>query len=607
MNNLPTAISSNMPSFRVSGRIPMQAAQQLYTISEEPDVMNKEKLIIYQLFPRLLTNTCDNCVPGGTLEQNGSGKMKDIDMRVLRSIRDLGVNCVWYTGVIEHATKSAFPGIPADNKYVVKGEAGSPYAIKDYYDVSPEIAVDVPARMKEFTELVKRTHEAGMKVLIDFVPNHTARVYHSDCAPTGIHDFGAADDSTLFFSPRNNYYYLTNQQFSPSFPVGDYVEFPAKATGNDAFTAFPGEYDWYETVKLNYGYDPGNGQRAFDPVPDTWIKMLAILRFWAAKDIDGFRCDMVFMVPLEFWHWVIPQVKKDYPGIIFIGEIYDVGQYRPFLDFGHFDYLYDKVNLYDTLVDIQTHNHSAARLTDAWQTVDGIAPRLLNFLENHDEVRFGSKAYAGDPSLVLPSLVVSSMINTGPFMLYFGQELGESATDNEGFAGNNNRTSIFDYWSYDTLRRWYNGGKPGISRLNQKEKWLRALYSRILHLCNSEKAISRGQFFDLMYVNLKNPDLSPHRVFTFIRHYEGETLLIAVNFADTRARLKINIPDEAYSCLNLKEGKYDAVDLLTGIKCRKALLRGHRFETSVDAYGAVIWKLDTSAMCEETGSDGSGT
>lgn len=558
--------------------------------------MNQDKLIIYQMFPRLLTNTVEKCIPGGTLAQNGSGKMNDIDAKVLKSIKELGVNCIWYTGIIEHATKTAFPGIPADNKWVVKGEAGSPYAIKDYYDVSPEIATVVEARMKEFENLVKRTHEADMKVLIDFVPNHTARCYHSDSAPTGIKDFGADDDKTMFFTPSNNYYYLTNQQFSPQFPVGDYVEFPAKATGNDAFTAFPGEYDWYETVKLNYGYDPGNGWLHTDPLPDTWLKMLHILRFWASKGIDGFRCDMVFMVPLEFWHWVIPQVKKDYPHIVFIGEIYDVAQYRPFLEYGCFDYLYDKVNLYDTLVGIQTANWSAARLTGSWQTVDGIGPKMLNFLENHDEVRFGSKAYSGDPSLVLPSLVVSAMINKGPFMIYAGQELGERAEENEGFAGYNNRTTIFDYWSYSTMRRWYNNGKCDLSKLTQKEKWLRSLYAKVLNMCNREKAISEGSFFDLMYVNLNNPDFSPHKNFSFIRKYENETLIIAVNFSAEKCRLKINIPDEAFSFLELKEGEYNAVELISGKKALKNLSLGTPFATEVDGFSAVVWKLDSKQI-----------
>lgn len=554
--------------------------------------MKREKLIIYQVFPRLLTNMNTACVPGGSLAVNGSGKMNDITPRVLKSIKYLGVNCIWYTGIIEHATKEAYPGIPADDPHIVKGQAGSPYAIKDYYDVSPEIAVDVQHRMEEFEALVERTHREGLKVLIDFVPNHTARRYHSDKAPAGTSDFGCGDDTTMFFAPQNNYYYLTNQKFQPEFEIGEYSEFPSKATGNDAFTAFPTTYDWYETVKLNYGYDPGNGFQATDPVPKTWLQMLAIMRFWASKGVDGFRCDMVFMVPQVFWHWAIPQVKKDYPSIIFIGEIYDISLYRPFLSYCCFDYLYDKIGLYNTLSGINTRSWSAAKLTECWQSLEGIAPKMLNFLENHDEPRFGSEACAGNPALVTPSLVVSTMMNTGPFMLYFGQEIGESATDNEGFAGNNNRTSIFDFWSYDTIRRWYDYGKCSEEKLTAKERWLRHLYTRILHLCNTEQAITQGSFFDLMYVNLNNPDFSPHSNFAFLRHYKDETLLIAVNFANNECHLKINIPALAFEMFNLPTGKLSCRELLTGVVHDKELALEVPFRTSVQPYGAVIWKLN---------------
>ncbi|MDE6649116.1 MAG: alpha-amylase [Muribaculaceae bacterium] len=530
-----------------------------------------DRLIIYQMFPRVFSNTVQNPIPWGTLQENGSGKLNDLTPKALRSIKELGVNCIWLTGVIEHATKTDFSeyGIKPDNPNVVKGEAGSPYAIKDYYDIDPAIAVDVKQRMREFENCVKRIHKEEMKVLIDFVPNHTARVYHSDSAPSGVKDFGADDDITMGFSHGNNYYYIPFQQFSPDFPLdaeGDspYVEFPAKVTGNDCFTAFCGRCDWYETVKLNYGHDYGDWSDHFDPIPDTWIKMLAILRFWASKGIDGFRCDMCFMVPLPFWHWAIPQVKKDYPGIIFIGEIYDVGQYRPFLEYGCFDYLYDKVNLYDTLVDIEIHNHSAARLTGAWQTVDGIGDSMLNFLENHDEVRFGSKAYAGNPANVVPSLIVSAMISKGPYMIYYGQELGESAKENEGFAGDNDRSTIFDYWSYDTLRRWWNCGAPSLKLLTPQEKWLRGLYQKVLTLCNTEPALREGGFFDLMYVNLQHDGFNPHSDFAFLRYTKDSLLLIAVNFDNIPADLDIVIPRLAFEMAGIPEGCVETEDLLSG-------------------------------------------
>lgn len=557
-----------------------------------------EKLIIYQLLPRLFTNANTRCVPWGSLMQNGSGRLNDITQPLLEDIRRLGCNAVWYTGIIEHATTEEFPGIPADNPAVVKGRAGSPYAIRDYYDIAPELATSLPDRMKEFEALVERTHCAGMRVFIDFVPNHTARHYHSDVAPKDIRDFGAGDDTTKFFVPDNNYYYLTNQQFAPQFSVGNYNEFPAKATGNDCYSAFPGVNDWYETVKLNYGRDPWNGWQALNPVPDTWLKMLHILRFWASKGVDGFRCDMVFMVPREFWHWAIPQVKKDYPDIIFIGEIYDIALYRDFLSYCGFDYLYDKVGLYDTLVAIERYDWSAARITDAWQSVDGIGPRMLNFLENHDEVRFASSEFASDPRKALPYLVVSSMLSTGPFMLYFGQELGEAATDCEGLATGNHRTTIFDFWSYSTLRRYTNHGQPSEDRLTPEERALRSLYSRVLNLCNSEKAISEGSFFDLMYVNLSNPRFSPHRQFAFLRHYEAETLLIAVNFGAEPADVAINIPRDAFTMLDLPEGELNTTELLTDTEAVHTFSPDAPLRTVIPSYGAVILKTTNNVVNE---------
>lgn len=554
------------------------------------------KPVIYQLLPRLFSNTCETCVSNGDIEQNGVGKLNDITPRVLKSIKDLGVTHVWYTGVIEHAHATDYSqyGIVRDNPYVVKGKAGSPYAISDYYDIDPDIAVDVPDRMEEFENLVKRTHDAGLKVIIDFVPNHVARRYHSDVKPSGIEDFGVNDDNTYFFSPKNDFYYIPRQKFSPSIYLGEgeaaYSEFPAKASGNDCFTAFPSQNDWYETVKLNYGVDYGDGSRHFEPIPPVWFKMLNILRYWASKGIDGFRCDMAFMVPTEFWKWAIPNVREKYPEILFIAEIYDVGLYREFISVG-FDYLYDKVNLYDTLRGIQCSQVSAAQITNCWQAVDGIGDKMLNFLENHDEQRFASMQFAGNADLVTPSLIVSSTISNGPVMIYMGQELGEKAADAEGFSGLDGRTTIFDYWSVPTLRRWYNEGKPGISKLTKQEKSLRKLYSTILNICNTESAISSGMFFDLMYVNYNNGKFNPHRQFAYLRGDEKATIVIAVNFDNIDVDVEINIPDLALKMLNIPEGEIEATELLTGEKAKKVLSSQVPFATKIPHNSAVMWKI----------------
>ena len=558
--------------------------------------MNNVKPVIYQLLPRLFTNMNPKCVPGGTYARNGSGKLNDIDTAAIAGIKELGTTHIWLTGVIEHAEKTDWSryGIAKDNPHVVKGEAGSPYAIKDYYDIDPDLATDPERRMEEFEALVARIHDQGMKVIIDFVPNHVARRYHSDAAPEGTEDLGAGDDTTRAFDPKNNFYYIPRQLFAPYIDMGSgkeaYIEFPAKATGNDCFSAFPSANDWYETVKLNYGLDYSDGSRHFSPTPDTWHKMLAILLFWAGKGIDGFRCDMAFMVPVEFWEWAVTIVKERYPHIVFIAEIYDTGLYREFIYRGHFDYLYDKVNLYDTLRGIQTAHCSAAQLTGCWQAVDGIGGHMLNFLENHDEQRFGSKFYAGDPAKVLPSLVVSSYLSTGPMMIYMGQELGEPASDAEGFSGYDGRTTIFDYWSLPTLRRWLGSGAPSTEGLKPRERWLRDLYARVLRLCNSEKAIREGRFFDLMYVNYENPTLNPHRQYVFMRNYADETIIIAVNFSPDSAELAINIPSHAFEMLRIPEGEVAMTELLTGEKARKRLAADTPFEAFTGPWGAAVWK-----------------
>lgn len=553
------------------------------------------KPIIYQLLPRLFANYCDAPVANGTLAQNGSGKLNDINDTVLAAIADLGVTHVWYTGVIEHAHDADYSrfGIAPHNPAVIKGHAGSPYAITDYYDIDPDLAVDVPRRMAEFEALVDRTHRAGMKVIIDFVPNHVGREYRSDAKPEGIADFGADDDSSLFFRRDNNFYYITRQQFGPPAPAAEapaYVEFPAKASGNDCYSAFPEVNDWYDTAKLNYGVDPGDGCH-FNPVPDTWMKMLHILRFWAAKGVDGFRCDMVHMVPLAFWQWAVQQVKERYPGIVFIAEIYDIGLYRPYIYQGGFDYLYDKVNLYDTLRAVETAGHSAATITNCWQTVEGIGPHMLNFLENHDEQRFASAQYAGDAARVGASLVVSTFMNTGPMMIYFGQELGEAAADAEGYSGADGRTTIFDYWSVASVRRWLNRGDcKGLLPAATRE--LRTFYRRVLRLANEEAAITRGAFFDLMYVNYENPGLDPHRHYAFLRHYRDELILAVANFGDDDSDVSVILPSHAFDCLGIAESpRANAVELLSGLRQRKALAADRTFDTRVPAHGAAVWKM----------------
>ena len=555
-----------------------------------------QRPVIYQLLPRLFSNTCPAPVPGAPITVNGSGKLNGITDDAIAYIKSLGCNHIWLTGVIEHSHDADYTryGIRRNNPHVVKGHAGSPYAITDYYDIDPDLAEDVEHRLDEFDACVRRIHAAGMKVVIDFVPNHVAREYASDAAPAGVEDFGVGDDVDMFFSPRNNFYYIPRQRFEPSVDMGSgddvYVEFPAKATGNDCYTAFPGVCDWYDTIKLNYGVDPGNGSRHFDPIPPTWFKMLNILRYWAARGVDAFRCDMVHMVPVEFWHWAIAAVREHYPHILFIAEIYDVALYRPYIFEGGFDYLYDKVTLYDTLRAIETGNVSAACLTSCWQTVEGISGHMLNFLENHDEQRFASAQYAGDASRALPSLVVSATIGTGAMMLYFGQEIGEPAADAEGYSGHDGRTTIFDYWSVATVRRLYNGGTCDGPHTDAEQELL-AQYRSVLTLINREDALRSGSFFDLMYVNYNNPRFNPHRQYAFLRRGADAALLVVVNFDSQAVDVEVNIPRHAFDTLQMEPRKCRATELLTGRRAAMSLTDSEPVRCALAAHGAAIWRF----------------
>ena len=558
------------------------------------------KKIIYQVLPRLFGNGNERCVKNGTIRQNGCGKLANFTPLALQKIKELGATHIWYTGVIEHATQTDYSryGIQVDHPAVVKGKAGSPYAIKDYYDVDPDLAMDVSARMFEFESLVERTHQAGLKMIMDFVPNHVARQYHSDQLPTGEKQLGETDNTDFAFNPTNNFYYIPRTELQGQFDMQQeaplpYHEYPAKATGNDRFDAYPGKNDWYETVKLNYGIDYQNGwQRYFNPVPDTWHKMLHILLFWADKRIDGFRCDMAEMVPVEFWEWAIPQVKAQYPGIEFIAEVYNPGQYRDYIHRGHFDYLYDKVGLYDTLFAVIQGRQSATTISQCWQNVGDIQDHMLNFLENHDELRIASSFFAGDPRKAIPALVVSACLNTNPMMVYAGQELGEAGMDEEGFSGKDGRTTIFDYWSPDTLRRWYNQGTFDGKKLNRDEKMLLKTYTRILNLCNSEVALREGQFFDLTYANIGGWRYNEHRQFSFVRKADKELVFIVVNFDADPADIAVNLPSHLFDYFHLPEmDGIKAVELLTGKTEIINFSPRHASDLLVPGYSAKLLKI----------------
>jgi glycosidase len=543
------------------------------------DTMEKPsgKMVIYQMMTRLFGNKISLNKPYGTVEQNGVGKFNDINDAALSAIKSMGVTHIWYTGVLEHAVLTDYTqyGIPLDDADVVKGRAGSPYSIKDYYDVNPDLAVNVPDRLKEFEQLVDRTHAKGLKVIIDFVPNHVARVYKSDVKPQGVKDFGADDDNTVSFNPNNNFYYLPGTSFKvprgynplgPNFfPTkdGKFEESPAKATGNNVFKEQPDVNDWFEAVKLNYGIDIQNGNKTyFDPTPDTWLKMKDILSYWANKKVDAFRCDMAEMVPVEFWRWVIPQIKEINPEIVFIAEIYNPDQYRNYIQTGSFDYLYDKVLLYDTLRAMIGGQRSTTDIHQIQKRLSGINHNMLHFLENHDEQRIASRFFAGDPWKAVPAMVVSAAIDQGPVMIFFGQEVGEPGSGAEGFSSDDGRTTHFDYWGVPEHQKWMNNGSFDGGLLSAEQKQLRQFYVDLLSLAARNAALTQGNYLDITEQNIAAGNFD-HKVHAFLRFHGNEKLLVVTSFNEKEQQAKIQIPREAASELGLDLNEnYIARDLL---------------------------------------------
>ncbi|MFI3261353.1 MAG: alpha-amylase family glycosyl hydrolase [Rikenellaceae bacterium] len=574
---------------------------QLYSCSASAvkcEPVSDEKIVVYQVFTRLFGSDKPNPIVDGSLSQNGVGKFADFTATALDSIAAMGMTHIWYTGVIEHASiysTDTVGGLHSNHPGVIKGKAGSPYAIKDYYDVNGYLASSLNTRMQEFESLIDRSHKANLKVIIDFVPNHVARGYHSDVAPKDVKDFGIDDDVSCAFKANNNFYYIPNKPLKPQFATNKeckaYEEFPAKATGNDVFSAEPKIEDWYETVKLNYGVDYENGKASyFDPLPNTWTKMRDILLFWASKGVDGFRCDMAEMVPCEFWQWAIAEVKAEYPDLVFIAEIYNPQAYEDYIKRGGFDYLYDKVGLYDTLKAIVQGRASTSAISADRQKIAPVQQHMLNFLENHDEQRIAWKEFAGDAKAGIPMMLVSTLSDNIPMMVYFGQELGEESPDETGFSGADGRSTIFDFWTLPLYQAWRNGGKFDGAGLTVEQKKLRSQYISILKMANEELAFRDGEFIDL---TLANPN-SSSKVYAFVRCTESEAALVVVNLSNEKVKTSYELPKslKAFPSTSFKNvifnnGKINSCD---GLESDIFLRESNVIELDLEPYRSIVLK-----------------
>jgi glycosidase len=566
--------------------------------------IENRKLVIYQTFVRYFGNKHTTNKYYGSIEENGSGKFNDINVKALQEIKKLGANYIWYTGVIEHATMTDYAkfGIRVDDPDIVKGRAGSPYAIKDYYDVDPDLAVDVHHRMAEYEALIKRTHNEGLKVLLDFIPNHVARTYYSDARPKGVINLGERDDVTKRYDRGNDFYYIPGKKFvvpKGNNPGGKdfthqlkddkFEENPAKATGNNVFTAAPKIDDWFETIKLNYGVDVEQHNKTyFTPQPPVWKKMKDILTFWASKGVDGFRCDVAEMVPVEFWNWAITDLKKQYPKLIFIGEAYDRTLYRNFIEKGKFDYLYDKVGLYDGLKRLIMNDPKATvkDISFVWKKEsNGFSQHMLRFLENHDETRIASKAFATNPWYAVPAMVVTATLSTGPIMIYNGQEVGESAAVEEGFSGDDGRSTIFDYWGLPQHQKWMNNGAFDGAKLTAEEKRLRDFYVKLLHLSTRNEAICSGKFYELLSANQSSAGFND-KVYAYLRFTAKKQVLVLANFNRNEVKLTVQFPKDVLEAFHLT-GKAQIF---------KDLLSDTQIKTSDMNKGLIVSMPATSAL-----------
>ena len=558
------------------------------------------KINVYQVFTRLFGNTHTNNKPWGTLEENGVGKFSDFTDQALEGIRELGITHIWYTGVLHHAMVTDYSefGIPGDDPDVVKGRAGSPYSVKDYYNVNPDLAVDPSRRLEEFEALVERTHRHGLKVIIDIVPNHVARAYHSISHPDGVEDFGASDDVSREYLKDNNFYYIPGQPFrvpewrdgyqvlgGENHPKADgyFQEDPAKWTGNGSRSPQPDMNDWYEAVKVNFGISP-DGKKDFDElpagfehepyqahhafwqdkqVPDSWKKFRDIALYWIDKGVDGFRYDMAEMVPVEFWSYMNSAIKTAHPEAFLLAEIYQPQIYRDYLQKGKMDYLYDKVQLYDSLKAIMQGHGSTDAIVEIQNELADIEQHLLHFLENHDEQRIASPDFAGDARKGMPAMVVSATISTSPTMLYFGQEVGEPGAEDPGF-GAPSRTSIFDYIGVPHHQRWMNGGTFDGGALSPGEKELRAFYARLLNFTKTSEALT-GEYREIHSHNRAHTEWYNDRVFSYVRWKGEDRLLIVCNFdANVTYGFDLRLPEEIVSAWGLQEGEYAMEDQLSG-------------------------------------------
>ena len=591
---------------------------------------------IYQLLVRTFGNANQSRVPGGSIEQNGCGKFADINDAALHSLQEMGFTHLWLTGVLEQASTTAYPHRPADHPQLVKGRAGSPYAVRDCFDVCPDYALDPEKRIEEFSQLLDRCHAHGFRVLIDFIPNHVARSYASDVRPDL--SFGITDDTSVFFARDNHFFYLQQHHPGGGAPLtlpsshdGDrYQEWHGRVSGNNVVHWRPSIHDWYETVKLNYGHDFTTGrdtshlpsaEATDDEVPSTWRMMDQVIRHWQDLGVDGFRVDMAHMVPMEFWRWLLHRARARKGDVFFMAEAYDNDPAK--LTDAHvldallaagFDAVYDDP-VYDLLMGLYDEGKWCNDL-DAYTFTGDRFHRSLRYGENHDEVRFSHPREWGGVGMHVGRPVCATLfaMGRGPLMVYHGQEVGEEGRGPSGFADDNARTTIFDYWSLPSFDGWIQEGRYDGSSLTKEQSELRQWYGKLLHLI-AQPAFERGEYYGLNYANRDNPNfgrikgetVSGHWLFAFLRFIPsgGQVFLVVVNFhpSKTMKHVIVRVPENAISFLPSAEKLriHERFEGSWSCLCSKDQLKQDGLEIpDVPALSAWFFEISAADISRET-------
>jgi glycosidase len=225
------------------------------------------------------------------------------------------------------------------------------------------------------------------------------------------------------------------------------------------------------------------------------------------------------------------------------------------------DYLYDKVELYDSIKHIMQGHGWTDHIPVVQEGLKDIEHHMLHFLENHDEQRIASPEFAGSALKGKPAMTVSATISSSPTLIYFGQEVGEPGAEDAGY-GKPSRTSIFDYVGVPYFQRWVNDKSYDGGQLSIEEKDLRDFYMRLLNFTINSDALL-GTYADIHTYNRQHTQNYNHRVYSFVRWSDSEKLLVVSNFdADESHQFELVIPKELIAKWALKDGSYDMMDML---------------------------------------------